>query len=196
MLSLFLQLVWLLFLHLVCVVVVSTSRLCCRCFYISSVLSLFLQLVCVVVVSKSRLCCRCFYSSYGCCFYISSVLSLFLNLVCVVVVSASHLHWCYFYISSVLSLFLHLICVVVSTARMVVISTSRLYCCCFYSMAASALLPTETRSSNGSFHLCRLFLSHMGYMAWEKRSVGNSFCYLCILYQYILLLVMLTLKCL
>ena len=47
---------------------------------------------------------------------------------------------------------------------------------CLYSMAASALLPTETCGSSASFHLCRLFLNHMGYMAWEKRSVWYLAC--------------------
>ena len=49
-----------------------------------------------------------------------------------------------------------------------------LLCCLIDSMMALALLPTETRSSNASFHLCRLFLSHLGYMAWEKRSASAA----------------------
>jgi len=42
------------------------------------------------------------------------------------------------------------------------------------SMLASALLPPDTRSSNSPFHLCRLFLNHLGYMTWEKRSAGSQ----------------------
>jgi len=52
-------------------------------------------------------------------------------------------------------------------------SERMLFACLFDSMMASPLLPTETRSSNVAFHLCRLFLSHLGYMTWEKRSVSQ-----------------------
>jgi len=47
-------------------------------------------------------------------------------------------------------------------------------CYVFCSMTASALQPTETHSSDDAFHLCRVFLNHMGYMAWEKRSVLST----------------------
>jgi hypothetical protein len=37
------------------------------------------------------------------------------------------------------------------------------------SMVASALPPTEAKDKMAIFHLCRIFLNHMGYMTWEKR---------------------------
>jgi len=52
-----------------------------------------------------------------------------------------------------------------------------LYVFALYSMTASALRPTETSTSNDAFNLCRIFLNHMGFMAWEKRSALLSLNY-------------------